>query len=269
MRTASFALVQLNSKIGDIATNIARAKDFIEDAASQGADIVVFPELCTCGYNSDYLTAHRNEMALSADDAYIKEIGECAKKNNIYVILPANILEDGHYFNGAFIFERGGEIVGIYKKAHLWDVEARMFEKGSEYRVYDFDFGKFAYMICYDAGFPEAARMMALQGAEVLMYSGAFCGTTWERWNKYPEVRALENTMYVGAVNATGGEGTWELWFGNNLFCDYNGERIMEGRINIEEMQIVEVDLDKIAEERAAGCYLTDLRLETYLYYNK
>lgn len=265
MREVKIALVQFNSKIGDTADNVERGCEYVEKAAKEGADIVVFPELYAGGYNTEFVKRHKEELGLSADSPFVNQMAAAAGKNNIYVVMPCDLKKDGRYYNGSYLFNRKGEIEGTYSKIHLWDEEAKIFEKGNEYPLFDLDFGKLGLLICYDAGFPEASRMLALKGAELVLVSGAFCGVHWKRWNTYYSARALENTMYVGAVNATGGMGE-EIWFGNNRFYDINGELLAEGILNIEEMQFVTVDLDKVKEARASGCYLTDLRPETYKY---
>lgn len=265
MKKTRIALAQATSKTGDLDGNIAKGIQFIEEAAKENADIISFPELFACGYDLEYLSVHKDEMKLSKESPQVQKMAQAAATYKMYVNMPCVLEEDGHYYNGTYLFGRTGEILGTFKKVHLWDEEAKIFEKGSEYPVFHLDFGALGLLICYDAGFPEAARMLALQGAELLLVSGAFCGLHWKRWNQYYPARALENTMYVGAVNATGGHGV-ETWFGNNRFYGIDGELIREGLINIEEMQIVEADLSKVKEARDAGCYLTDLRNETYHY---
>ncbi|MCI8464260.1 MAG: carbon-nitrogen hydrolase family protein [Lachnospiraceae bacterium] len=265
MRNVTIALVQFNSRIGDIEYNVKRGCEFVRQAAEKGADLVVFPELFAGGYNTEYVTAHKEELALQASSDVVSDMAKTAGENGIYVVMPCVIEKDGRYYNGEYLFNREGEIEGTYSKVHLWDEEAKLFEKGGEYPVFDLDFGKLGLLICYDAGFPESVRMMALKGAELVLVSSAFCHLHWKRWNTYFGARALENTMYVGAVNATGGAGE-EIWFGSNRFYDITGDSLMEGNLNIEEMQLVSVDLDQVKKARAAGCYLTDLRPETYTY---
>lgn len=265
MKKTRIALVQATSKTGDLDGNIEKGIRFIEEAAKKNVDIISFPELFACGYDLEYLSGNKDKMKLTKDSLQVQKMAQAAATHGMYVNMPCVLEENGHYYNGTYLFDRNGEILGTFKKVHLWDEEAKIFEKGSEYPVFHLDFGVLGLLICYDAGFPEAARMLALQGAELLLVSGAFCGLHWKRWNQYYPARALENTMYVGAVNATGGQGV-ETWFGNNRFYGINGELICEGLINIEEMQVVEADLSKVKEARDAGCYLTDLRNETYHY---
>lgn len=265
MRNVTIALVQFNSKIGAIADNVKRGCEYVKRAAERGADLVVFPELFACGYNTEYMTAHKDELGISPDNPFVKQMAQAAAKHNIYVVMPGVLVKDGHYYNGEYLFDRSGKLQGTYEKVHLWDEEAKVFEKGQEYPVFQTDFGLLGLLICYDAGFPEAARMMALKGAEIVLVGGAFCHCHWKRWNIYFSARALENTMYVGAVNATGGLGE-EIWFGSNRFYDITGDTLMEGSLNIEEMQLVTAELDRVKEAREAGCYLTDLRPETYSY---
>ena len=265
MRTVKIALVQFDSKTGATAENVARGIEYVRKASEAGADLIAFPELFAGGYDLAYTAAHRDEVSLSADSPLVQKMAEAAKENHIYVIMPCSLLEDGKYYNGEFLFSRAGEIQGTYGKVHLWDEEAKVFSKGDKYQVFETDFGKLGLMICYDAGFPEASRMLALKGCEVAIVSGAFCHLHWKRWKMYYPARALENTMYVGAVNATGGT-DGERWFGNSRFYDTKGDCLLEGSLNVEEMNLVEIDLDKVVEERQAGCYLTDLRPETYQY---
>lgn len=267
MRNVKIALVQFNSTIGRVDENIQRGRDFIKQAAEKGADLIIFPELYACGYNTIYLENHKSELGFEVKDRHVKLMAEAARENNIYVVMPCIIKEKERLFNGLYIFDRIGKIVGTYKKIHLWEEEAKLFDKGENYKVLDTDFGKIGFLICYDAGFPEAVRMLAMEGAEMVLVCGAFCGLHWKRWNTYYQARALENTIYVGAVNATGGLDN-EVWFGNNQFYDMDGNKMMEGLLNIEEMQVVTADLDLVHQSREKGCYLDDLRIDTYQYLN-
>lgn len=265
MRNIKLALVQFESKMMDVKYNVEKGLNFIGDASGQNADLIVFPELFTTGYNPDIIKDKYYELSENLEGPSVKVLCEAARKNNINVVAPL-ILEKqmkGVIYNSAVVIGRDGEIIGTYSKTHLWAGERFYFKPGEDYPVFNMDFGKLGVMICYDGGFPEVSRILALRGSELILCPSAF--PTWDKdmWDIYFKSRALENACFVAGINRVGKEGSTHM-FGNNKIANPRGKLLMDAVCDKEEMQIIEIDLDDVTEYRKSVPYLKDRRIQTY-----
>lgn len=266
MRHAKLALVQFESSILDVEANSQKGLEFVRQAWKQNADLVVFPELFITGYHLDVIQHRFYELAETLDGPTLKNFRQAAKQYSINLVVPM-VLKDsaGSIFNSAAVIDRNGDIQGAHHKVHLWKEEKKYFTPGHQFSVFDLDFGRIGIMICFDAGFPETARMLALRGAELLVSPAAFAHPDKYRWDIYFPARALENGCFVAGVNRTGQE-EQDIYFGNNKVVNPWGEIMTETKSENEEMQIVEIDLDQVKECREEIPYLQELRTETYQY---
>ena len=265
MRKITMAMVQFNSSLQQVPSNIERAISFVEQAASKGADLIVFPELFTTGYDMEVIGDDYDMLGESIDGKTTALFSAAAKKNSINLVIPLPLKKENTLYNSAVIIDRQGNVVGNYDKTHLWQDEKSFFVCGDLYPVFEMDFGKLGVMICYDAGFPEVARMLALRGAELIVVPGAFAAMHKYRWDIYFQARALENSCFVAGINGVGGE--TDILFGNDKIFGPEGNLLTEGVLNEEEMQIVELDLDQVTACRNNNSYLSQLRKETYFAY--
>ncbi|MCQ6562957.1 nitrilase-related carbon-nitrogen hydrolase [Paenibacillus mendelii] len=265
MRIVNVALVQFESKIMDVSANILKGLKFVQDAARQGADLIVFPELFTTGYNTDFVGKKYRELGEGLEGPTVQTFREAAKVYRINIVLPLVFKKpmSGVVYNSAVVINRNGDVVGEHSKTHLWDEEKKYFSSGDDYPVFELDCGRIGVLICYDAGFPEAARMLALDGVELILSPAAFSIEDRSRWNIYFPSRALENGCFVAGINAVGREGDLNF-FGNNKVASPRGELILDANLFVEEMQLVKLDLDEVEASRRAVPYLKDLRRDTY-----
>ena len=263
MRPVKLALVQFQSVAYDVPANVEKGLKFVEDAARQGADLIVFPELFLTGYDPDAIGERPEELAQNIDGFAVQAFATAAAANHINLVVPFPLKDDKGIYNSAAVIDRSGTVVGVYHKVHLWEGERAVFQPGDRYLAAELDFGKVGVLICYDAGFPEAARTLALRGVELIVVPAAFSGEMKYRWDIYFPARALENSCFLAAVNAAGPIGK-EYMFGNNKLVNPYGKVVMDGTLNAEEMQVVEIDLDESA--RYPYPYLKDLRTDTYVY---
>ncbi|MFC6333231.1 nitrilase-related carbon-nitrogen hydrolase [Paenibacillus septentrionalis] len=264
MRAATLALVQFDSVIGDVVSNTRKAISFMQQAGSQQADLIVFPELFLTGYDLDVLGSRYQELAQHEQSEAVRQLCEAAKAAEINAILPMPLRTASGIGNGALAVNRLGEIVAQYAKVHLWAEEQRYFTAGDELIVAAFDFAKVGMMICYDAGFPEAARSLTLKGAEMLVAPSAFTKDLAQRWNIYFATRALENTRFVAAVNGVGGLSEESWLFGNNKVSAPNGELVLDAELDREAMQLLTIDLTLNKEYESSIPYLRDRRADIY-----
>ncbi len=243
-RKMKLALVQMDSLKGDVDGNLNKIEAYAKKAGEVKVDLLVFPELCTCGYYPDVFLHQQAQTAIALDDARMARLRGIARENKINMIVGAMLKSDKGYTNSAVLINAAGEILHIHDKVFLWDEEKLAFKPGKDFAVIDMPFGKLGMMICYDAGFPENARKMALKGAELIVTPAAFTHEQRHRWNIYYRSRALENTCWVAGINASGGVKP-DLYFGGNVLFDPNGYQVCTGREDVEEMQVTDIDLTK------------------------
>lgn len=266
MRKIKVALVQFESKNLDVNYNISKAIRFINQAAEQNADLIVFPELFLTGYNMDLIGNQYYELAEGLNGEIVSILQKQALHNNINIVAPIAFQDEvpGVIYNSAIVINRNGEINGVYHKTHLWADEKLYFKEGTDLPVFEMDFGRIGIMICYDGGFPEVSRTLALKGAELILCPSAFPVKDKYMWDIYFKSRALENACFVASTNCVGNQNISNL-FGNNKLVNPNAEVLLEGKINCEEMQVEEIDMDLVKEYRKRNPFLRDLKPEIYV----
>lgn len=263
---AKIACVQFDAELMNKEKNLQAMEDWVEKAAKENADLVIFPELALTGYEcEDGYFAMAEEFP---NGVSLKRMAECAKKNNIYVIFgfvekAIDQLEDGIY-NSVALIGSNGEIKGKYRKVHLVEgVETKWFKRGKEYNVFDTPFGKLGMMICWDTAFPEVARSLALKGAEIIAVPSAWEAPCDGDWDIVQSARSFDNVLYIAACNRVGTD-TNLTFFGKSKLVGPIGRTIVAAK-DQEEMIVSELDLSVLPELRN-GYYvlLKDRQPETY-----
>jgi len=248
-RFVTIALAQNDCVLGDVDHNLTRVEDFVRQAADGGADIVCLPELGTTGYRQDLLGERLHTLAEEQDGPSSQRIGKLAAELGLYVILP--LIERGTMpgvvFNSVVLINRQGKVVGNYRKNHAYAAEGHYFAAGNQMPVFDTDFGRIGIMICYDLGLPEVARILTLQGAEIII-----------------PCRALENRLFLAAVNRVGTEGDTLVMHGKSKIVGPRGETLAEGKRFEEDLVMATVDLDDVVKARVEVPYLKSRKPTTY-----
>ncbi|WBL15069.1 nitrilase-related carbon-nitrogen hydrolase [Sutcliffiella sp. NC1] len=264
-RKVNIGIIQMESKLGDVEANLRKAEEYIKEAASKHSDIVCLPELFSTGYNLRYLGEKTNELGLKYFHQSVDFLSQVAAKYKLYIIAPiAEKRElEGVLYNSALMFDREGQLMGSYAKSHLWALERFYFKEGSHYPVFETDFGKVGIGICYDAGFPEVARSLTLQGADILFFPSAWRIEDEDMWNLNLPQRALENLLFTVGVNAVGSSHDLHL-FGKSKICNPRGTILTECEIDEEIVQVTTIDLDDIAKFRTEISYLRDRKPSIY-----
>ena len=247
----------MNCIRGDVDANLRKAGALVAKAAENGAEWVVLPELFNTGY---LVECQDHELAEPIPGGKTSDfMTELAKKHNI--LLFGCFMEkapvDGVLYNTAAAFLPTGE-VKTYRKVHLWGNECLRFRRSPEYAEPCFWNGwRIGMQICYEAGFPEGARIAALRGATALVYCAAFGEKRYYAWDLGTRARALENGCYVVASNRFGIEEETEF-AGRSRIVAPDGSIQAESR---EEDDIVysEIDTDRVCEQRKTIPYLRDL----------
>ncbi len=219
---SSIAIVQEYSVAGEKAHNLEKATGLISRAAEQGARLVLFPELYLTGYLIDEKIA---DLAEEASGPSVNELSKMARANHISVCMGFAELEQRSkkIFNSVACLSDKGDLLTVYRKTHLFDAEKTYFSPGNQCQIVDTPIGRAGFLICYDLEFPEMARMLALQGAEVILVSTANMQPWCDHQDVYVRARAMENQVFLALANTIGKQKKF-IFCGNSILVDPMGE---------------------------------------------
>ena len=231
------AVIQLTST-PDLAANLARTKGYLEEARDHGADLVVLPE------NYGFLGSERSKLKYAQgleDGPFISPLRELAQKFGMGIIaggMPERGPDVEHVFNTSVFIGRDGEILGSYRKIHLFDIdlvgkvsyqESASVAAGEDIVVVNFDGWKVGLSICYDLRFPELYRAMIDKGAELITVPAAFTAQTGEaHWAVLLRARAIENQCFVAAAGQYGEHLPGRISYGKSALIDPWGRVLNE-----------------------------------------
>jgi N-carbamoylputrescine amidase len=271
-------LVQMNAG-EDTKLNLDKAVNGIAAAVKKGAEIVCLQELFRSRYFAQTEDAENFKLAEPIPGPTTDALGRLAKKKKIVIV--GSIFEKrsaGVYHNTAVILGADGSLLGKYRKMHIPDdpgfYEKFYFAPGDlGFLSFDTQVGRVGALICWDQWFPEAARLTALSGAEILFYPTAIGWLPTEppkvakaqraAWELVQRGHAVANGVYVAVVNRVGREGKLKFW-GGSFVAAPSGEVIAHAGAEREEILIARCDLDKIAEARQNWPFLRDRRIDAY-----
>ena len=264
--------------------NLASAIDLIERAAGESAQIVCLPEL----FRSQYFCQSENHDNFARAEPIpgpsTDALGKIAREHAIIII--ASLFEKrsaGVYHNTAVILDAKGEMVGKYRKMHIPDdpgyYEKFYFAPGDlGFQSWKTDCGNLGVCVCWDQWYPEAARLTALRGAEMLFYPTAigwhprekkkYGDAQFSAWQTMMRSHAIANGCFVAAVNRVGheapagGDGI-EFW-GQSFICAPSGEIIAQGSVDREEIITADIDWRRVDEYRTHWPFLRDRRVDAY-----
>jgi len=278
------AVIQLN--LNDVAeNNLEKCLSWVRDAASQGAEVISLPELYSSHYFCQSEDVANFELAEPLYSTSFIAFSALAKELGIVIIVP--FFEKrmaGIYHNSAYIIDTDGSEAGLYRKMHIPDdphfYEKFYFTPGDlGFKAFPTNKGKIGTLICWDQWFPEAARLTALQGAEVLFYPTAIGWHPLEKeqygdnqhgaWMNVMKGHAVANGIYVAAANRIGLEqyieGTAGIQFwGSSFIAGPQGEILAQASHDKEEILIAEVDLDLQENVRQNWPFFRDRRIDAF-----
>ena len=277
-RRVTVGLVQM--RVGeDIGQNLARAVDAAAAAAKKGAAIVCLEELFRSRYFPQSEDAENFKLAETIPGPTTDALCRLAKKKRIVIV--SSLFEQrsaGIYHNTAVVHGADGSILGKYRKMHIPD-DPGFYEKfyftPGDLGFLSFDAGaaRIGVLICWDQWFPEAARLTALSGAEIVFYPTAIGWLPTEppnvaraqraAWEMVQRGHAVANGIYVAVANRVGREGKLKFW-GGSFVAGPSGEVVARAGTEREAILIARCDLDKIAEARQSWPFLRDRRIDAY-----
>ena len=260
----------------DMGNNIAMVADHVVKAAARGAKIVLPPELFEgpyfCKVEDEALFANAQPLA---EHPAVQEMRKVAKAERVYI--PTSFFErDGqHHYNSLAMIDDEGEIMGVYRKSHIPDgpgyEEKYYFRPGnSGFKVWDTRYGTIGVGICWDQWYPEAARVMALMGAELLFYPTAIGSEPYDAdldtsrmWRRAMLGHAVSNCMPVIAANRIGEE-DGQKFYGHSFISDEWGDFAAEADAKDNGALVATLDLTQARKHRAGMGFFRDRRPELY-----
>lgn len=260
--------------------NLYRQMGLVRDAAAKGAQIICLQEL----FNTPYFCVEYKEeyfdWAESLDGTIVSSLADLAKELEVVIVAPFfEKRAKGLYHNSLVVIDADGSVLGSYRKMHIPDdpgfYEKYYFTPGDEdegFKVFKTQFGTIGTLICWDQWFPEAARITALKGADILFYPTAI-GTLasegkkeqkayHDAWETIQRSHAIANGCYVASVNRVGKESGSKFWGGSFVAGPF-GEVLAKAG-DKEEILLSEVDLNAIDKQRKTWPFFRDRRIDAY-----
>ncbi|NBD39261.1 MAG: N-carbamoylputrescine amidase [Verrucomicrobia bacterium] len=269
------AAVQLNL-YGGMEENLARAEAAVREAARKGAELILLPELFQGPY---FCRAEKAEFFAQAyplqQHAVVRRMQQLAAE--LQVVLPVSFFErEGNsYYNSIAMVERNGSLLGVYRKSHIPDgpgyEEKFYFRPGNTgFKVWDTSCGRIGVGVCWDQWFPECARAMVLEGADLLLYPTAIGSEpeepeldTRRMWQRAMQGHAIANIVPIVACNRYGDE-EGQVFYGHSFICDAYGEILREAPEDSDAILFERFHPDRIRLQRASMGFFRDRRPELY-----
>jgi N-carbamoylputrescine amidase len=274
----SIALVQMRC-VDSKEPNVERALARIAEAAAAGAQIVCLQELFHGWYPCRSEDHRRFAEAEPIPGPTSEALAQAAREHGVVIVgSQFERRAAGLYHNTAVVFDADGSTAGVYRKMHIPDdpyyYEKFYFTPGDlGFRSFDTRYGRVGVCVCWDQWYPEAARLTAMTGAQMIFYPTAigwlpnekeeYGASQHSAWETMMRSHAIANGVFVAAANRTGVEGELEFW-GASFACDPNGNVLARAAHDAEETIIVECDLERVDFVRTHWPFLRDRRIDAY-----
>ena len=268
-------LIQFAFQPGEVEANVAAADELVDEAAAQGADLVVLPELWSIGYGLEDPAAYAEDPQTGPSASFMITK---AKEHGIYLCGGYPELgEDGNAYDSAMLVDPTGTVILNHRKVELYTPlgEDKVWTAGDEFKVVDTEFGRVGILICYDGDFPEPWRILAAnQGADLIIHPTAYespCEETgW--WDKLYEAGALQNAVWLVSANMAGQTAEGNNFFGGSRIIDPMGNTLKSASFitptEKAESEVLVMTLDfaqGLADGKENnGSLVTDRRLDVF-----
>ncbi|MCA8979787.1 MAG: acyltransferase [Planctomycetes bacterium] len=280
-RNVRCGLIQCSNPINDEQRPVAeiqkamldRHLPFIDEAGKRGVQILCLQEI----FNGPYFCPSQDQRWYDAAEPVpgpmTSLMAQYAKKYEMVIVVPVYERESaGVYYNTAAVIDADGSYLGKYRKNHIphtsgfW--EKYFFKPGNlGYPVFETRYAKVGVYICYDRHFPEGARLLGLNGAEIVFNpSATVAGLSQYLWKLEQPAHAVANGYFMGCSNRVGSEGPWNIgkFYGTSYFVDPRGQILAEASEDRDELVVADLNLDMIEEVRRTWQFYRDRRPETY-----
>jgi beta-ureidopropionase len=254
---------------------VEKTEKLMEAAAKKKSQILCLQEL----FNGPYFCAEQQERWYELtesipDGPTVERMRKLAKKYEMAIIVPIYEREmSGVFYNSAAVIDADGRYLGKYRKHHIPHCHPGFWEKfyftpgNSGYLVFQTKFARVGVYICYDRHFPEGARILGLNGAEIVFNpSATVAGLSEYLWELEQPAHAVANGYFVGAINRVGKEAPWNIgeFYGKSYFCNPRGKIVAQASRDKDEVVVADLDLDEINQVRATWQFYRDRRPESY-----
>ena len=256
MREITVAAVQMHPRLGEVEENVLTIAKFVDTICTQQkVDLIVFPELATTGYE---LGLRFTDVAERVPGPSVNLLAQRAADYSTHIVFGLVTKEkvESVIYNAAVVIGPDGELLGEYRKLHLPGEERLAFRPGYRLPVIETAIGQLGVVIGWDLVFPEAARSLSLDGADLLCVSANWGhspaqerDSSVEEWRVYVQARALENAFYVVASNRVGEEYSYHF-FGESIVVGPRGEVYASIDEEIEGYALATIDLDSVRKTR-------------------
>jgi N-carbamoylputrescine amidase len=275
-------LIQMSNPINDPSASVQTIRDamfekhlpLIEEAGKRGTQILCLQEV----FNGPYFCPSQDSKWCDLAEPIpnsptVERLSAYAKKYQMAMVIPIYEREmAGVYYNTAAVVDADGTYLGKYRKNHIpqtngfW--EKYFFKPGNlGYPTFQTRYAKIGVYICYDRHFPEGARLLGLNGAEIVFNpSATVAGLSQYLWKLEQPAHAVANGYFIAASNRVGTEAPWNIgrFYGSSYFCDPRGQMLAVGSEDKDELVMAEMNLDMIEEVRRTWQFFRDRRPDTY-----
>ncbi len=266
------ALIQMESTIGGLEENINRASRFIDEGAGEGAELLVLPEFWSTGYFPLAVDYSFYDLADSEDGRATAAVKKKARQHGVHI--ASTIYERqaaGLFYNTSMMVNPEGEVISKYRKVHVparRGLEKLFYRGGSKFPVARVGEWQVGTMLCYDTLFPEPARCLTLNGAELILAPFGASTTEGGIWEHMIITRAFENGAYLAACNAVGDlrlpDGDGFTLGGKSIIVDPEGSIVAEAEAAGETIVYGDLNPDRVSEVRNRYFMLRDRRPDAY-----
>ena len=274
----------IQATVGDEQTNdleklktrmVEKHLGLIQEAAEKGVQVLCLQEL----FYGPYFPAEQDARWYAMVEPVpggptTRLMQEAAKKHGMVLVVPVYEEEiPGVYYNTAAVIDADGAYLGKYRKTHIPHLAPGFWEKfyfrpgNLGYPVFDTKVGRVGVYICYDRHFPEGARALGLNGAEIVFNpSATVAGLSEHLWKVEQPAHAVANGYFVGAINRVGHEQPWDIgeFYGSSYFCDPKGRVVAQALRDRDEVVVADLDLEMIREVRNVWQFFRDRRPDSY-----
>ena len=271
MREVTIATVQMRPMLNEMEENLVKMSDYIAKiCGSQKVDLIIFPELITTGYECG---VHFVDLAQRVPGSTVNVIAQRAAEFNVHVAfgMPSKEKVESILFNTAVLIGPDGELIGDYRKVHLKGEERMIFRAGFKYPIFETAFGNVGLLLGYDIAFPEAARTLALDGADLIVLCANWEKPRNDEWRTYVVARAYENSCFIAAANRVGEDATLSF-IGDSMivgprgqvFASLAGETDPKTGEPAEGYALARIDLSDVRRNREEFQTLQNREPDTY-----
>ncbi len=256
----TISLAQMNIQLGDVEGNFSSILPLVEEAAGQGSQLILLPELWSSGYDLKNRDKYHHE-----NQRLLPQLLKAAQNSRIWIGGSWIEEENGNFLNTFLLIDPQGNIAAKYSKIHLFGLmdEVQWLKGGNSIQIARFPWGSAGLAICYDLRFPELFRRFGMEGAPATLIVAQWPARRIDHWSTLLRARAIENQMLVIAVNCVGQIGK-ELFGGKSAVINPWGEVLVEGSEGEACLLTTEIDLDEVHRVRRWMPVFKDRRPDIY-----